>query len=156
MALVKSAVRSSMTSCRLADLIMISSEESVIDNLDLSHIPTINQFALSPRGLPLTTVTLYLVLHIIGPIYMLMANCDNIHSPSFRIYFHRLNEFVFAKKMMQYNRARERGVVCMQSRSYYGANGASAPPGLFWDVLLGRKCAKIHLQRSRISKKFRR
>jgi len=30
--------------------------------------------------------------------------------------------------MVQYNRARERGVVCMQSRSYYGANGASAPP----------------------------
>ena len=27
-----------------------------------------------------------------------MANCDSIHSPSFRIYFHRLNEFVFAKK----------------------------------------------------------
>ena len=100
------------------------------------------------------TVTLYLVLHIIGPIYMLMANYDNIHSPSFRIYFHRLNEFVFAKKMMQYNRARERGVGCMQWRSYYGANGASAPPGLFWDVLLGRKCAKIHLQQSRISKNF--
>jgi hypothetical protein len=95
-ALVKSAVRSSMTSCRLADLIMISSEESVIDNLDLSHIPTVNQFALSSRGLPLTTVTLYLVLHIIGPIYMLMANYDNIQSPSFRIYFHRLNELVFA------------------------------------------------------------
>ena len=88
---------------------MISSEESVIDNLDLSHIPTVNQFALSSRGLPLTTVTLYLVLHIIGPIYMLMANYDNIHSPSFRIYFHRLNEFVFAKTMMQYNRAREKG-----------------------------------------------
>jgi hypothetical protein len=40
---------------------------------------------------------------------MLMANYDNIHSPSFRIYFHRLNEFVFAKKRMQYNRAREKG-----------------------------------------------
>ena len=50
-AFVKSAVRSSMTSCRLADLIIISSEKSVIDNLDLSHV--VNRFSLSPRGLPL-------------------------------------------------------------------------------------------------------
>jgi hypothetical protein len=36
-------------------------------------------------------------LHIIGPIYMLMANYDNIQSPSFRIYFHRLNELVWGR-----------------------------------------------------------
>lgn len=50
-AFVKSAVRSSMTSHRLADLVMISSEKSTIDELDLSHV--VDRFALSPRGLPL-------------------------------------------------------------------------------------------------------
>lgn len=60
----------------------------------------------------------------------------------------------------------------IQWRSYYGANGASAPPGLFWAVFSNRldshdetlnhiqyfflrKYAKIHLQQSRISKNFR-
>jgi hypothetical protein len=61
-------------------------------------------------------VTNYLVLHIIG--LMLMANCDNIHSPSFlisvRIYLHRLNEFVFAKNDAVY-RERE-GVGCMDGQ----------------------------------------
>jgi len=50
-AFVKSAVRASMTSHRLSDLVMISCEKSIIDSMDLSH--TVDRLALAPRGLPL-------------------------------------------------------------------------------------------------------
>jgi len=50
-ALVKSAVRSSMTSQRLTDLVIVSSEKSVVDGLELSAV--VDRFASFPRGLPL-------------------------------------------------------------------------------------------------------
>jgi len=50
-AFVKSAVRASMTSHGLSDLVMISCEKSIIDGMDLPHV--VDRFALVPRGLPL-------------------------------------------------------------------------------------------------------
>jgi len=49
--IVKSAVRASMTSERLEDLILISSEKVVLDNIDLSTI--VDKFAADGRALPL-------------------------------------------------------------------------------------------------------
>jgi len=50
-AFVKSAVRSSMTSHRFNDLVMISCcEKSIIDSMDLSYV--VDRFAMAPRDLP--------------------------------------------------------------------------------------------------------
>jgi hypothetical protein len=49
--LVKSAVRASMTSDRLEDLVLISSEKNIVDKVDLSAVVTC--FALLHRRLPL-------------------------------------------------------------------------------------------------------
>jgi hypothetical protein len=49
--LVKSAVRASMTSDRLEDLVLISSEKNIVDKVDLSVVVT--RFALLNRRLPL-------------------------------------------------------------------------------------------------------
>ena len=49
--LIKSAVRACMLSDRLEDLVIISSEKSVVDSLDLSSV--VNRFAMIERGLPL-------------------------------------------------------------------------------------------------------
>ena len=49
--LVKSAVRASMASERLEDLILISSEKTVLDTLKIHVI--IDKFAAVPRALPL-------------------------------------------------------------------------------------------------------
>jgi len=40
-----------MTSHRFSDLVMISCEKSIIDNMDSSHV--VDRFAMTPRGLPL-------------------------------------------------------------------------------------------------------
>lgn len=49
--LIKSAVRACMLSDRLEDLVIISTEKSVVDSLDLSSV--VNRFAMIERGLPL-------------------------------------------------------------------------------------------------------
>lgn len=49
--IIKSAVRASMTSERLEDLILISSEKVLLDNINLSVV--IDKFAASGRALPL-------------------------------------------------------------------------------------------------------
>jgi hypothetical protein len=49
--LVKSAVRASMASDRLEDLVLILSEKNIVDNVDSSAIVT--RFALLNRRLPL-------------------------------------------------------------------------------------------------------
>ena len=49
--LVKSAVRASMGSDRLADLVLISSEKATLDELSMSTV--VDRFALGNRGLPL-------------------------------------------------------------------------------------------------------
>ena len=49
--LIKSAVRASMTSERLEDLVLISAEKTVLDSVELSSV--INSFAACNRGLPL-------------------------------------------------------------------------------------------------------
>ena len=49
--LIKSAVRASMLSDRLEDLVIISSEKSIADNVDVSSV--VNRFAAVDRGLPL-------------------------------------------------------------------------------------------------------
>jgi hypothetical protein len=49
--LVKSAVRASMTSERLQDLVWISAEKNLLDSIQLSSV--IDRFAASNRGLPL-------------------------------------------------------------------------------------------------------
>jgi len=49
--IVKSAVRSSMASERLEDLILILSEKTVLDTLNISVI--VDKFAAVPRALPL-------------------------------------------------------------------------------------------------------
>ena len=49
--LVKSAVRASMGSDRLEDLVIISSEKSIVDSVDLALV--VNQFSVVNRGLPM-------------------------------------------------------------------------------------------------------
>ena len=49
--IVKSAVRASMTSERLEDLVLISSEKGVLDTINISVI--IDKFAAVTRALPL-------------------------------------------------------------------------------------------------------
>ena len=49
--LVKSAVRASMTSDRLEDLVIISSEKNVVDNVEIHAV--VSRFANVERGLPL-------------------------------------------------------------------------------------------------------
>jgi len=49
--LVKSAVRASMGSERLENLVLISAEKSVLDSMKMSGV--VNKFALHKRGLPL-------------------------------------------------------------------------------------------------------
>ena len=49
--IVKSAVRASMTSDRLEDLVLISSEKNIVDKVDLSAVVT--RFALLNRRFPL-------------------------------------------------------------------------------------------------------
>ena len=49
--LVKSAVRASMGSERLENLILISAEKSVLDSIKMTGV--VNKFALLKRGLPL-------------------------------------------------------------------------------------------------------
>jgi hypothetical protein len=49
--LVKSAMRASMTSERLQDLVLISAEKTLLDSIQLSSV--IDRFAASNRGLPL-------------------------------------------------------------------------------------------------------
>ena len=49
--LVKSAVRTSMTSDGLDDLVLISSEKNIVDKVDLSAVVT--RFALLNRRFPL-------------------------------------------------------------------------------------------------------
>lgn len=49
--LVKSAVRASMGSDRLEDLVIISSEKSVLDSIKMSAV--VSKFAVQKRGLPL-------------------------------------------------------------------------------------------------------
>ena len=51
MDLVKTAVRSSMTSGRLQDLVLLSAEKTVLDAVDITSV--INRFAARSRGLPL-------------------------------------------------------------------------------------------------------
>ena len=51
MDIVKSAVRSSMTSERLEDFILISSEKTVLDSIELDVI--VDKFAAKTRALPL-------------------------------------------------------------------------------------------------------
>jgi len=48
---VKSAVRASMRSERLDNLVLISAEKSVLDSIKMSGV--VNKFALHKRGLPL-------------------------------------------------------------------------------------------------------
>lgn len=50
-ALIKSAVRASMGSERLEDLVIISSEKCIVDNLDLASV--VSRFSVVNRGLPL-------------------------------------------------------------------------------------------------------
>ena len=49
--LVKTAVRSSMTSDRLQDLVLLSAEKTVLDAVDINSV--VNRFAACTRGLPL-------------------------------------------------------------------------------------------------------
>ena len=49
----KSAVRSSMTSERLEDFVLISSEKTLLDNSELAQLAVIVKFAATARALPL-------------------------------------------------------------------------------------------------------
>jgi hypothetical protein len=49
--IVKSAVRASMTSFRLEDYVIISSEKNMLDTVSLSAV--VDRLAVCPRGLPL-------------------------------------------------------------------------------------------------------
>ena len=51
--IVKSAVRSSMTSERLEDFILISSEKTVLNSIELDVIGLVDKFAAKTRALPL-------------------------------------------------------------------------------------------------------